>query len=77
MLWVTFKFPQVKLLAELSSQSLVEQHIGDHSPPGQRDAAQHQAQRHVDQQLCRVVGAGDQLEAASVGNAVVQGLHCG
>ena len=77
MLWVTFKLPQVKLVAELSSQSLVEQHIGDHSPPGLSDAAQHQAQRHVDKQLCRVVGAGDQLEAASVGNAVLRGPHCG
>ena len=76
MLGVAFKRPDVELVAELGGQSLVEQDVGDHGPPGEREPAQHQAQRHVDQQLCKVMRTGQQAEPAPAGNTVLKGPHC-
>lgn len=74
--WVAFKLPHVELLAELSGQSLVEQDIGDNSPPGEREASKHHAERHVNEQLCKVMRTGHQLEPASTGNSMIKCLHC-
>ncbi|TNN40867.1 hypothetical protein EYF80_048972 [Liparis tanakae] len=65
----------VEVVAQLRRQALVEQHVEDHQPPGERQAAHRQAEAHVDQQLGQVVRAGHQLEPAAPRQHVGQRLH--
>lgn len=51
MLWVRLKLACVKLMTELGSQRLVEEHIEDNEPPGESVTSRHNPQRHIDQQL--------------------------
>lgn len=69
-------FANIKVMTELCCQCLVEEHIKDNKPPGERQASENQAQWNVDQQLSKVMRAWHQLEPASLWHSVSQRLHC-
>lgn len=74
--WVWLIFADIKLVTKLCCQRLVEEHIKDNEPPGERQTAENQTQRDVDQQLSEVMWAWHQLEPAALRRSVSQRLHC-